>query len=538
MPSNEWLNERHELFGDASSLHTDAKSLADSSKPKPKPGIHFLRNEEERVKSAQSGISSARPLSSSKGFGAASLDTQVSNLEKHINYLSPKPLLPEVYQQVHSISTIAPQRPQTPRLKLHPPTIPLWNPASPMSPARKFFYPQDHVKLPVVVSAMSREQQFQARTPRSPLRLSVGFQPGSPERHSIQRTTSACKIGREVSFDIEGLESRVHESRSLQEPAGLTAYSVHQSPRVSRFRTQNPPVGAGYASVSSPRPPAPGATITCSKTERSSGSASLLPLNSTTSFVMSTSSETLDHLEDDRETLLQSEFYSYARPSLRPAAVYRALDCEYKYVHVAQEAALARARQRQAYQDALVSSTSSTVSTLLKGIVDVVGKEIHQRELMRLKREAEERARLARETFERKCMEFVVVRVIKAINLPVDRKNEQHEPAPYIWLTTAPNSKKRGAKKVAAPLPKSKGLLTGLKKMAGAMGIRKAEKEKFLTEAFTEIGKGVKHVWDEEFTLMVDKVGDRTLRIEAVDDHLKSGRDCLGELAAMPCKCL
>jgi len=58
-----------------------------------------------------------------------------------------------------------------------------------------------------------------------------------------------------------------------------------------------------------------------------------------------------------------------------------------------------------------------------------------------------------------------------------------------------------------------------------------------LTEGFTEIGSGAAHVWDEEFTLLVDKVGDRVVRLEAVDDRLRFGRDTLG-FAVIPVESL
>jgi hypothetical protein len=89
-----------------------------------KAGIPFLREEEERVATARSGESSSRPLSSSQGVRGSALDKQVHTFEKEINYQLPKPLLPEVYQQVWSMSTLVPERPTTPRLRIRPPTIP------------------------------------------------------------------------------------------------------------------------------------------------------------------------------------------------------------------------------------------------------------------------------------------------------------------------------------------------------------------------------------------------------------------------------
>lgn len=87
-------------------------------------GIPFLREEEERVATARSGECSSRPLSSSQAVRGSALDKQVNAFEKEINYLLPKPLLPEVYQQVWSMSTLVPERPKTPRLTIRPPTIP------------------------------------------------------------------------------------------------------------------------------------------------------------------------------------------------------------------------------------------------------------------------------------------------------------------------------------------------------------------------------------------------------------------------------
>ena len=58
-------------------------------------------------------------------------------------------------------------------------------------------------------------------------------------------------------------------------------------------------------------------------------------------------------------------------------------------------------RQRQAYQDALFQSATQATSAVLKGVINVVGEVMRNRELARLKREAEERARLEHEAFVR-----------------------------------------------------------------------------------------------------------------------------------------
>jgi hypothetical protein len=55
--------------------------------------------------------------------------------------------------------------------------------------------------------------------------------------------------------------------------------------------------------------------------------------------------------------------------------------------------------QRQAYQDALLRGTRQTAGAVLKDVVHVVCEVMRQRELARLKREAEERARLEQEAF-------------------------------------------------------------------------------------------------------------------------------------------
>lgn len=47
----------------------------------------------------------------------------------------------------------------------------------------------------------------------------------------------------------------------------------------------------------------------------------------------------------------------------------------------------------------MLRSTRLAADTVLKGIVQVVGEVMRQRELARLKREAEERARLEQEAF-------------------------------------------------------------------------------------------------------------------------------------------
>ena len=96
----------------------------DGSEGPERTGIHFLREEEGRVATARSGESSRRPLSSSQGVRGSALDKQVHRFEQEINYLLPKPLLPEVYQQVWSMSTLVDERPKTPRLTIRPPSIP------------------------------------------------------------------------------------------------------------------------------------------------------------------------------------------------------------------------------------------------------------------------------------------------------------------------------------------------------------------------------------------------------------------------------
>ena len=157
VPSNEWLNQRSDLFEKVPANTMFAKDDRGVNND-----IHYLRNEEDRVATARSGASSSRPHSSSQGPRAAPLDKQINNLEKQINYQLPKPLLPEVYQQVWTITgmvrtcqhmrlncvhttkliskrqahirvmpyyvTQAPRRPETPRLRIRPPTIPPWNP--------------------------------------------------------------------------------------------------------------------------------------------------------------------------------------------------------------------------------------------------------------------------------------------------------------------------------------------------------------------------------------------------------------------------
>jgi hypothetical protein len=125
----------------------------------------------------------------------------------------------------------------------------------------------------------------------------------------------------------------------------------------------------------------------------------------------------------------------------------------------------------------------------------------------------------------------VIVRVIQAAQLPVDDSLVNRGSTPYVWITTAPNTKKRGPRKVTQPPPKeSRGFFQALKKAAGSVGLGEngSSGANILNEAFTELGSGADHVWDEEFTLMVDKVGDRLLRVEAVDDGLKPGKDSLG----------
>ena len=62
-------------------------------------------------------------------------------------------------------------------------------------------------------------------------------------------------------------------------------------------------------------------------------------------------------------------------------------------------AAVCWSSQRQAYQDALLRATQQTAGAVLKDVVYVVCEVMRQRELARLKREAEERARLEQEAF-------------------------------------------------------------------------------------------------------------------------------------------
>ena len=130
------------------------------------------------------------------------------------------------------------------------------------------------------------------------------------------------------------------------------------------------------------------------------------------------------------------------------------------------------------------------------------------------------------------------MRVIQARALPVDLSVLKDGPAPYVWITTAPNDKKRATRKVTVPPSKDSGsFFAALKKAAGAVGLGPSGsgQHKILKEAFTEVGRGVEHVWDEEFTLLVDKVGQRLLRAEAVDDRLRQGKDSLGALAVCLC---
>ena len=277
----------------------------------------------------------------------------------------------------------------------------------------------------------------------------------------------------------------------------------------------------------------------------------VLPLHATTTFHLSMAAEaqtlvprannfdpalvfkshTLRQVQSNTGSQGQEmEMYTYVRPSLRPAGHFRALDFEYDYEHMAKEAAVARARQRQSYQDALVKAATTSSAEVLKRVVDVIGEVMRVREIARLKREAEEKARRELEEFERKCVELVVVRVIQACNVPVDERSEKTGPAPYIWICTAPASKKRGTRKATAPPSQKRGGFIGfLQKAADALGVGgEKQQETLLTDAFTEVGAGVSHMWDEEFALQVDKVGDRTLRLEAVDDRLQFGKDNLG----------
>jgi hypothetical protein len=103
VPSNEWLNTRDDLFR---MVPAHAVCEDEDNGMASKHDVHFLREEEERVATARSGASSSRPHSSSQGPRASPLDKQVNNLEKQINYLLPKPLLPEVYQQVWTITSM------------------------------------------------------------------------------------------------------------------------------------------------------------------------------------------------------------------------------------------------------------------------------------------------------------------------------------------------------------------------------------------------------------------------------------------------
>jgi hypothetical protein len=346
-------------------------------------------------------------------------------------------------------------------------------------------------------------------------------------------------------------------ARSWRETAGFPKFSVHRSPRISRLVTHNPPVGAGLAETKH--------LFDAAQTCRANVTASLgcskemLPLNATTSFFVDTAVESQDTemrtkpvlgtetLKNQAQLLRQIkrkqeeqgvEMYEYVRPSLRPAAHFRALDMEYDYETVAKQAAIARARQRQLYQDELVKVTAATAATVIKSVVNVVGEIIRQRELARLKCEAQERERRALEEFERKSIELIIVRVIQARDIPVDEASAKDGPAPYIWITTAPEAKKRGVRKAASSPAKNGGFLSALRSVAGAMGIGKNENSQdILTEAFTEIGYGTTHIWDEEFVLLVDKVGDRTLRVEAVNDRLKFGKDNLG-LSSTPVQSL
>lgn len=134
---------------------------------------------------------------------------------------------------------------------------------------------------------------------------------------------------------------------------------------------------------------------------------------------------------------------------------------------------------------------------------------------------------------ERNSIELLIVRVVEAVELPVDESVINVGPAPYVWITTATNATKRGTRKVTvAPSKDTGGFFAALKKAAGAVGIGPAgsSHHKILNEAFTEIGNSATYVWDEEFTLMVDKVGQRLLHAEAVDDRLRQGKDSLGTL--------
>lgn len=155
VPSNDWLNDRTDMF---EVVAANAPQLSDDALQS-RPGVHFLREEEGRVASARSGAGSSRPRSSSQGERGPALDRQVHNLERRINYQLPKPLLPEVYQQVWKITSDLPGRTQTPPLRIRPPTIPIWNPASPQSPARKISY-EDRVTLPLITSPGVKPKQW------------------------------------------------------------------------------------------------------------------------------------------------------------------------------------------------------------------------------------------------------------------------------------------------------------------------------------------------------------------------------------------
>ena len=542
--SNDWLNKRQDLFRDGTTIHTDTVNEIFSKHAivTGKGGIHEVRQEQDRVATAKRREISSRPFSSSRGQAGPALDKQVHETEQTVTYDRPKALLPEIYQQVWSISTMAPERPRTPHLQLRRPTIPLWNPTSTMSPHRQFSYEKDQMRFPVIASASPRQQAFRARTPRSSLRLSIGFQPGQTERTGTREGESAFKLGPEVPFDIEGLESQVHAARSWQEPAGLPTHSVRHSPRVSQFLTNDPPIGADFASPHAPRTYGRfGLEIGERKMKQTADGCQVIPLDATSSFflkaetdILSSSSHSGLVQRDPQQCLSsdasprQQDMLAHVRPSLRPAAAYKALDCIYEYDKMAKEAASARARQRRAYQDSLVANTTATAANVMASIVIEVAEFMRGRELARLKREAAERAQLAHDKFERLCNELIIVRVIKAVDLPVDI-SEKDRVAPYMWATTGPVSKKRGARKTTAIPMNIDGFLAGLKKRAG-VGTGKEALATVSTEAFTEIGSGVKHTWDEEFTLLVDKVGDRTLRFEAVDDNLKFGADGLGSL--------
>lgn len=390
---------------------------------------------------------------------------------------------------------------------------------------------------------------FRARNPRSPRRLSVGFEAESAERLGKCHPNAPCNKGREAPFDIEGLEPQVSAARSWRETAGIPKFSVHRSPRVSRLVTHNPPVGAGF-----------GVTQHLNATASMDCNNQRLPLNATTTFFVDITVESQDiemrtkpvlgteTLKNQARNARQSkhkteelevEMNEYVRPSLRPAAHFRALDMEYEYETVAKQAAIARARQRQVYHDALVKATAAAAATVLKSVVNVVGEIIQQQELARLKRESQERERRALQEFERKCIELVIVRVIQARDIPIDEANAKDVPAPYIWITTAPKATKRRVRKAtASPAKKAAGFFSALKSAAGAMGIGADEKNQdILTEAYTEIGSGATHIWDEEFVLLVGKVGDRALRVEAVNDRLKFGKDNLG-MSSIPVQSL